>query len=75
MKCAKEMANEVAQLFINGNDAQKQAILSCFDEDEKRVFLLGVGAIRLFNDQKYFNAVRDAVCERVYNDLQQRSAK
>ena len=59
----------ICEKYISGTEGQKAAILSCFSPEEKRTFLEGVGLYRLFTDQAYYNAVRDAVGERIYKEL------
>lgn len=68
MMSAKEMGQVVAMAYINGDDEQRNAILSVFDENEKEIFLNGVGAIRLMNDQKYYDAVQGEMAMQVWNE-------
>ena len=35
----QEMAFDVANRYLHGSDIEKQAILSCFTDEEKKVFL------------------------------------
>lgn len=62
---AEEQAMDVAKRYINGSDREKKAILSCFSEEEKLTFLEFIGLQKLFNDSKYYAAVKKAVCEQL----------
>lgn len=69
MERYKKEALEVAMLYVNGTEQERATILSCFPENEKAVFLRGVGAIHLFNDRDYYKAVEKALCDKTYNEL------
>ncbi len=57
----QEMAFDVAKRYLNGSDIEKHAILSCFTDEEKKVFLNFAGYYKLYSDQRYYNAVKKAV--------------
>lgn len=58
----------MCERFINGNDRDRRIILSFLNEDEKHIFLVNCGLYRLFRDQKFYNAIKKAVGEQLYND-------
>lgn len=68
---AQEQAFEVAQRFMQGGEKEREAILSCFSESERKVFMDFIGYYRLFTDQKFYNAVRSAVCEQILKEAQE----
>lgn len=49
----QEMAFDVANRYLHGSDIEKQAILSCFTEEEKKVFLTFAGYFKLYSDQRF----------------------
>ena len=59
----------VCELYINGNDEQRRIILNALNEEERKTFLQGAGLYRLLTDERYYNAVRNAVGEQVYAEL------
>lgn len=65
----KEMAYEIANLFLNGSEKEKEIILSCFTEEEKEVFLKFTGFYKLFKDQRYYDAVKNAVCGQLLKEI------
>lgn len=65
----QEMAFDVANRYLHGSDIEKQAILSCFTEEEKKVFLTFAGYFKLYNDQRYYDAVKKAVCEQCLKEI------
>ena len=65
----QEQAYKVARQYIYGTSKEREVILSCFSDEEKPIFLRGVGAIHLFDDQQYYNATMNAVRERIMSDV------
>lgn len=65
----QEMAFDVARRYLHGSDAEKQAILSCFTDEEKKIFLDFAGYFKLYSDQKFYNAVKRAVCGRCLKEI------
>ena len=65
----QEMAFDVANRYLHGSDMEKQAILSCFTDEEKKTFVNFIGYYKLFSDQKYFDAVKSAVCGKLLEDI------
>lgn len=70
MEMYQEQAFQVAMLYINGTNADKEKILYCFNADEREIFLRGVSTIKLFTDAEYYEtvkcAVRDRICKELY---------
>lgn len=58
----------MCERYIYGNERIRQAILSALSPEDQHTFLLGVGLYRLFTDQRYYAAVRDALGEQFWND-------
>lgn len=69
MTTAQKQAFSVAQAYINGTEREREIILSFFQGEDRDTFLTGVGLIHLFSDQDFYNAVRDAVKERLVAEL------
>jgi hypothetical protein len=65
----QEMAFVVANRYLHGSDIEKQAILSCFTEEEKKVFLAFAGYFKLYSDQRYYDAVKKAVCGQCLKEI------
>lgn len=64
-----EQAFAVASRYLHGSDIEREAILSCFTDEEKKTFVNFIGYYKLFNDQKYFDAVKSAVCGKLLKDI------
>ena len=60
----QQQAFEIAQRYLFGSEMERQAILSCFTEEEQEVFVRFVGFYRLYSDQKYYDSVKSAVCNQ-----------
>ena len=58
----------VCEAYISGNDEQREIILSFLTETERQQFLVGCGLYRIFTDQQYCNAVKNAIGEQIYKD-------
>ncbi len=58
----------MCEKFIGGNERIRQTILSALSPEDQRTFLVGVGLYRLFSDQMYYKAVRDALGEQIWRD-------
>lgn len=61
----------ICETYIYGNQKQKEIILSMLEEGERQTFLTGCGLFHMFIDQKFYDSVKKAVCEQIYNDCQQ----
>lgn len=61
----EQMAFSVANRYLHGADREKEIILSCFTDAEKDIFLRFTGTYKLFCDQKYYDAVKKAICTQV----------
>lgn len=59
----------IAERYIFGNERDRKIILSFFDDKEKEIFLRSVGLYNLFCDQRFFDAVKKAVGDKLYEDL------
>ena len=59
----------IAERYIFGNERDRKIILSFFDDKEKEIFLRSVGLYHLFCDQRFFDAVKKAVGDKLYEDL------
>ena len=64
-----EQAFAVANRYLHGSDIEREAILSCFTDEEKKTFIDFIGYYKLFSDQKYFEAVKSAVCSKLLKDI------
>ena len=69
MMTQQEMAFDIAKRYLHGSDKEKEIILSCFTEDEKKVFLDFAGYFKLFCDQKFYDAVKKAVCGQLLKEI------
>lgn len=58
----------ICERYINGNERDRQIILSFLNDDEKQQFLIGCGLYHMFTDQRYFDIIKQAVGERIYKD-------
>ena len=65
----QEMAFDVANRYLHGSDMEKQAILSCFTDEEKKVFLTFAGYFKLYSDQRYYDAVKKSVCGQCLKEI------
>lgn len=46
----QQQAFEIAQRYLHGSEMERQAILSCFTEEEQEVFVRFMGFYRLYSD-------------------------
>ena len=60
-----QMGMGIAKRYLHGSPREQAAILSCFTDEEKVVFLRFMGYYKLFCDQAYYDAVKKAVCEQI----------
>lgn len=65
----QEMAFDVVKRYLHGSDMEKQAILSCFTGEEKKIFLDFAGYFKLYSDQRFYDAVKGAVCAQCLKDI------
>lgn len=65
----EQMAFSVANRYLHGADREKEIILSCFHGTEKELFIRFMSLYKLFCDQKYYDAVKKAVCAQVVEDV------
>ncbi|MBR2591576.1 MAG: hypothetical protein IKD62_01240 [Oscillospiraceae bacterium] len=65
----QEMAFDVANRYLHGSDMEKQAILSCFPDEEKKIFLDFAGYFKLYSDQRFYAAVKKAVCGQCLKEI------
>lgn len=68
-KSAQGRFEIIAERYIFGNEKDREIILSFFDEKEKEVFMYSVGLYRLFCDQYYYDSIKKAVGDKLYEDL------
>ena len=64
-----EQAFAVASRYLHGSDIEREAILSCFTDEEKKVFLDFAGYFKLYSDQRYYDAVKSAVCGQCLKEI------
>ena len=69
MTTAQKQAYDIAQMYIQGSERERQIILSFFQGEEREIFLKGVGLIHLFSDQDFYNSVRDTIKDRIVKEL------
>lgn len=65
----QEMAFDIVKRYLNGSDIEKKAILSCFTGEEKKIFLDFAGYFKLYSDQRFYDAVKSAVCEQFLKEI------
>ena len=65
----QDMAFDVANRYLHGGQLEQETILSCFPGPERNVFLRFVGLYKMFCDQKYYDAVKGAVCARIMKEI------
>lgn len=58
----------MCERYIAGNNMIRQTILSALSPEDQHTFLVGVGLYRLFMDQTYYRAVRDALGEQIWKE-------
>ena len=59
----------MCEKYISGNDTIRKTILSALSPEDQKSFLTGVGLYRLFSDQIYYKAVRDALGEQLWKEI------
>ena len=64
-----EMGAEIANRYIRGGHREREIILSCFNDEEKQIFLQFIGYYKLYSDQAYYDAVKSALLEQIKKDL------
>ena len=62
----------MCERYIDGNDMIRQTILSVLSPEDQHTFLVGVGLYRLFCDQQYYKAVKDALAYQIWRDNHQK---
>lgn len=61
----------MCEKYIEGNERIRNTILSALSPEDQQTFLVGVGLYRLFTDQTYYRAVRDALGEQIWKEMHQ----
>lgn len=61
----------MCEKYIEGNERIRNTILSALSPEDQQTFLIGVGLYRLFADQAYYRAVRDALGEQIWKEMHQ----
>lgn len=59
----------MCEKYIEGNERIRNTILSALSPEDQQTFLIGVGLYRLFTDQTYYRAVRDALGEQIWKEM------
>lgn len=59
----------MCEKYIEGNERIRNTILSALSPEDQQTFLTGVGLYRLFTDQAYYRAVRDALGEQIWKEM------
>lgn len=59
----------MCEKYIDGSERIRNAILSALSPEDQQTFLIGVGLYRLFTDQAYYRAVRDALGEQIWKEM------
>lgn len=62
----------MCETYINGNQKQKETILSVLEDGERQTFLTGCGLYHMFTDQRYYDAIKKAVGERIYRECHEK---
>ena len=65
----QEQASDIAMRYINGTKEEKEIIESFFNGEEREIFLKAVGMIHLFTDADYYDKIKNAVQEKVVNEV------
>lgn len=63
----------MCETYINGDQKQKETILSMLEEGERQTFLTGCGLYHMFTDQRFYESVQKAVGEQIYNECHERA--
>ena len=63
----------MCETYINGNQKQKETILSMLEEGERQSFLTGCGLYHMFTDQRFYDSVKKAVGQQIYDEYHQRA--
>ena len=66
---AQEQAIEIAKRYMNGSDEEKEVILSCFTDEEKKTALEFFGYYKMFCDQEYYNTIKKAVSDQYMKEI------
>lgn len=59
----------MCERYINGTNREREIILSFLDEEEKKTFLTGCGLYHMYTDSKFYDAVKKAVIDQIYDDI------
>ena len=65
----------MCEKYIEGNERIRNTILSALSPEDQQTFLIGVGLYRLFTDQAYYRAVRDALGEQIWKEVRQKDVQ
>lgn len=59
----------ICEAYINGNQRQRETILSMLDESEQKAFLTGCGLYHLFTDQRFYDEVKKYIGQQIYDEM------
>ena len=60
---------EICRLYLNGSWSVRKTILSCFDENEQKILLEGIGLYHMFTDERYYKIICKSLGEQLYEEL------
>ena len=63
----------MCETYINGNQKQKETILSMLEVGERQTFLTGCGLYHMFTNQRFYDSVQKSVGEQIYNECHERA--
>lgn len=58
----------VCEAYSNANELQRSRMIAMLSEDERQTFLKGCGLYRIFRDQRLYDAIKNAIGEKIYKD-------
>lgn len=62
-------AEDMAEAYLKASNKARDAALSLMTEREREVFLMYVGAYHLMIDERFYNEVKDAMCESLLEEV------
>lgn len=69
-----EMGAEIANRYLHGGHREREIILSCFDEEEKKVFLRFMSYFKLYSDQAFYDAVKKSILDQLKKEWEEAQA-
>lgn len=62
-------AEDMAEAYLRASNEAREVALALMTEKEREVFLMYVGAYHLMTDERYYNEVKNAMCEAMLEEV------